>query len=145
MPSPLYKRALLLSKPTSIHFTLGLRRSKTIPCLFKIPSHLSKQALLLSEMPKVCSSTMLLWSGYRRQTSLPSSMIPRRQEGTEQWFLDPPKFKRWLQGSDKALFCPGIPGAGKTMMAAITIDYLCKTALLGVFLGPAICLRPIAD
>jgi hypothetical protein len=40
------------------------------------------------------SAAAPLCSGYRRQTSLPSSMISRRQEGTEQWFLDPPKFKR---------------------------------------------------
>ena len=55
-------------------------------------------------------------------------IITRRQEGTGQWFLDSVEFKRWLQGSDKTLFCPGIPGAGKTMMAAIAIDHLCRTA-----------------
>ena len=49
-------------------------------------------------------------------------IITRRQEGTGQWF------KRWLQGSDKTLFCPGIPGAGKTMMAAIAVNHLCRTA-----------------
>jgi hypothetical protein len=53
-------------------------------------------------------------------------IISRRHEGTAQWFLDSLEFKTWLQGSDKTLFCPGIPGAGKTMMAAIAIDYLCK-------------------
>ncbi len=54
-------------------------------------------------------------------------IITRRQEGTGQWFLDTPEFKRWLDGSDKTLFCPGIPGAGKTMMSAIAIDHLCRT------------------
>jgi len=54
-------------------------------------------------------------------------IISRRQEGTGQWFLDTSEFKRWLQGSDKTLFCPGIPGTGKTMMAAIAIDHLCRT------------------
>jgi len=51
-------------------------------------------------------------------------IISRRQEGTGQWFLDTREFKRWLQGSDNTLFCPGMPGAGKTMMAAIVIDEL---------------------
>jgi len=55
-------------------------------------------------------------------------IITRRQEGTGQWFLDRAEFKRWLQGPDKTLFCPGIPGAGKTIMAAIAIDHLCKLA-----------------
>jgi Cdc6-like AAA superfamily ATPase len=54
-------------------------------------------------------------------------IITRRQEGTGQWFLDTPEFNRWVQGSDKTLFCPGIPGAGKTMMAAIAIDHLYST------------------
>jgi NACHT domain len=54
-------------------------------------------------------------------------IITRRQEGTGQWFLDSFELKRWLQGSDKTLFCPGIPGAGKTMMAAIAIDHLYRT------------------
>jgi hypothetical protein len=61
-------------------------------------------------------------------TDFPSQkndIITRRQEGTGQWFLDSPEFKRWLEGSDKTLFCPGIPGAGKTIMAAIAIDHLC--------------------
>ncbi|RYP66703.1 hypothetical protein DL771_007636 [Monosporascus sp. 5C6A] len=55
-------------------------------------------------------------------------IISRKQEGTGQWFLDSAEFKGWLQGLDKTLFCPGIPGAGKTMMAAIAIDHLCRTA-----------------
>jgi NACHT domain len=54
-------------------------------------------------------------------------IFSRRQDGTGQRFLDTAQFKGWLQGSDKTLFCPGIPGAGKTMMAAIIIDYLCQT------------------
>jgi Cdc6-like AAA superfamily ATPase len=55
-------------------------------------------------------------------------IITRIQESTGQWFLDSPEFKKLLQGSDKTLFCHGIPGAGKTMMAAIAIDFLCRTA-----------------
>jgi hypothetical protein len=66
-------------------------------------------------------------------------IITRRQEGTGQWFLDSPEFKRWLQGSDKTLFCPGIPGAGKTMMAAIAIDYLGRTSQADVGLAYLFC------
>jgi hypothetical protein len=54
-------------------------------------------------------------------------IITRRQKGTGQWFLDSAEFKRWLQGSEKTLFCPGIPGAGKTMIAAIAVDHLSGT------------------
>jgi hypothetical protein len=53
-----------------------------------------------------------------------SDLIDKREEGTGQWFLDSPKFANWLRGPRSTLFCPGIPGAGKTMLAAITNDYL---------------------
>jgi hypothetical protein len=52
--------------------------------------------------------------------------IARRQEGTGLWFVNSPEFANWLHESKQTLFCPGIPGAGKTMMAAITVDHLLK-------------------
>jgi hypothetical protein len=39
------------------------------------------------------------------------------------------EFKRWLNGNNKTLFCPGIPRAGKTMLSSIVIDYLQKSIL----------------
>src|SRR6266480_225400 len=56
-----------------------------------------------------------------------SDLIVRRQAGTGQWFLASPEFTNWLHEPHGTLFCPGIPGAGKTMMAAITIDHLQRT------------------
>jgi hypothetical protein len=53
-----------------------------------------------------------------------SDFIARREVGTGQWFLDSPEFTKWLCTPKETLFCPGIPGAGKTMMAAISIDHL---------------------
>ena len=55
-----------------------------------------------------------------------SDFISGRQEGTGQWFLRSPKFTNWLQEPKQDLFCPGIPGAGKTMIAAIVVDHLWK-------------------
>ncbi|EOA81085.1 uncharacterized protein SETTUDRAFT_44889 [Exserohilum turcica Et28A] len=56
-----------------------------------------------------------------------SDIIDRRQEGTGQWFLDAPQVATWLSEHHATLFCPGIPGAGKTMVAAIAIDHLLKS------------------
>ena len=56
-----------------------------------------------------------------------SDIIKRRQEGTGQWFLDAPQVATWLSEHQATLFCPGIPGAGKTMVAAIAIDHLLKS------------------
>ncbi|KAK6523104.1 hypothetical protein TWF694_006002 [Orbilia ellipsospora] len=44
--------------------------------------------------------------------------------GTGQWLLDSPEFNAWVEGETKTLFCPGIPGAGKTILAAILIESL---------------------
>lgn len=54
-------------------------------------------------------------------------IISKRQGETGQWFIASPKFTSWLQGAKEELFCPGIPGAGKTMMTAIAVDYIQKT------------------
>lgn len=56
-----------------------------------------------------------------------TDFISRRQEGTGQWFLNGPEFAGWLRQPKETLFCPGIPGAGKTMIAAIAIDHLLNT------------------
>lgn len=64
------------------------------------------------------------------QTDFPaqqSDVINRRQEGTGQWFLDAPELAKWHSQPKSTLFCPGIPGAGKTMIAAIAIDYLLRS------------------
>jgi len=51
--------------------------------------------------------------------------IKLRQPGTGQWLLESPRFQAWLQRK-QTLFCPGIPGAGKTVLTAIVIDHLTK-------------------
>ncbi|KAF1808265.1 ankyrin [Eremomyces bilateralis CBS 781.70] len=56
-----------------------------------------------------------------------SDFIGRIEEGTGQWFLDSSEYATWLRTPKSTLFCPGIPGAGKTMLAAITIDRLSRT------------------
>jgi hypothetical protein len=50
--------------------------------------------------------------------------IRGRQAGTGQWLLDSGEFQKWLKTNQRTLFCPGIPGAGKTIITAITIDDL---------------------
>jgi hypothetical protein len=55
-----------------------------------------------------------------------SDIISRRQEGTGTWFTDSPEFLSWVHVGNRTLFCPGIPGAGKTMVAAIAVDHLWK-------------------
>jgi NACHT domain len=53
-----------------------------------------------------------------------SDFINRRTPGTGQWFLHSEEYQTWLQTTNRTLFCPGIPGAGKTILTAIMIDDL---------------------
>jgi hypothetical protein len=42
-------------------------------------------------------------------------IITRRQKGTGKWFIESPEFLLWMRQPKQTLFCPGIPGAGKTV------------------------------
>lgn len=53
-----------------------------------------------------------------------SDYLKRRQPETGQWLLDSKEFRDWLVASKQTLFCPGIPGAGKTILTSIVVDYL---------------------
>jgi hypothetical protein len=55
-----------------------------------------------------------------------SDFIAQRQDGTGEWVLKSDEFQQWLAQRNKTLFCPGIPGAGKTIISSIVIDYLHK-------------------
>lgn len=46
------------------------------------------------------------------------------QAGTRQWLFDSEKFRNWVDRDRGALWCPGIPGAGKTVTLSIIIDHL---------------------
>ncbi|KAN0073009.1 hypothetical protein V8E54_009123 [Elaphomyces granulatus] len=48
----------------------------------------------------------------------------RHQEGTGEWMLQDVTFKKWLDGTERVLWCPGLPGAGKTILTSIIVDYL---------------------
>ncbi|KAI1738955.1 hypothetical protein F4680DRAFT_466763 [Xylaria scruposa] len=61
---------------------------------------------------------------FARQTDLTS----QQQEGTGIWFLESPEFSDWVKGVNTTLFCPGIPGAGKTMISSLVINHLRKTS-----------------
>jgi Cdc6-like AAA superfamily ATPase len=53
-----------------------------------------------------------------------TDFIKRKQDGTGQWLLDSKEFQMWLETDKQTLFCPGIPGAGKTILTSIVVDEL---------------------
>ncbi|KAF3271856.1 hypothetical protein TWF128_000384 [Orbilia oligospora] len=52
-----------------------------------------------------------------------SDYLGRRQPGTGKWFLASDEYKAWLEYKH-VLFCPGIPGAGKTILTSIVVNDL---------------------
>ncbi|KAJ6599931.1 hypothetical protein DFH09DRAFT_1504269, partial [Mycena vulgaris] len=47
-----------------------------------------------------------------------------RQADTGGWLLADPRFQQWKSGSGGTLWCRGIPGAGKTVLASLVVDHL---------------------
>jgi Cdc6-like AAA superfamily ATPase len=53
-----------------------------------------------------------------------SDFIKRREPGTGQWLLNSSEFQTWLKANKQTLFCRGIPGSGKTILASVVIHEL---------------------
>ncbi|KAJ0413510.1 hypothetical protein BJY00DRAFT_319712 [Aspergillus carlsbadensis] len=46
------------------------------------------------------------------------------QPGTGRWFINHDTVRTWLEGKTSMVWCPGLPGAGKTRLMSIVIDTL---------------------
>jgi hypothetical protein len=68
--------------------------------------------------------TVLDWLTPVDYATQQSDYISRRAVGTGQWLLELAEFQAWVKTDQKVLFCPGIPGAGKTILSSIVVDYL---------------------
>ncbi|KAN0075579.1 hypothetical protein V8E54_006849 [Elaphomyces granulatus] len=67
---------------------------------------------------------LLGWLSPIDYAELQSDTLRKREAGTGEWFLKSTPFVEWLEGKKRTLFCPGIPGTGKTMIASIVVDHL---------------------
>jgi len=67
---------------------------------------------------------ILDWLTPTEYGSQQSDYLARRQKGTCQWLLGSEEYQTWLGTSKKTLFCPGIPGAGKTILTSIVVEHL---------------------
>jgi Cdc6-like AAA superfamily ATPase len=80
------------------------------------------------EQATASQRALLEWISHSNYPAQQSDIIKRRQEGTGQWFLDAAEVAQWRNEAKSTLFCPGIPGSGKTMVAATAIDWLLESA-----------------
>jgi Cdc6-like AAA superfamily ATPase len=67
---------------------------------------------------------ILSWLTPLDSTSQHSDFLSRRQDGTGQWLLRSQEFHDWIENDNQTLFCPGIPGAGKTILTSIVVEEL---------------------
>ncbi|KAL9618763.1 MAG: hypothetical protein Q9160_006557 [Pyrenula sp. 1 TL-2023] len=62
------------------------------------------------------------WISSTNFGSQQDEFFSRHEPGTGQWLLESAEFKDWRANSNETLFCPGIPGAGKTILTSIVIN-----------------------
>ncbi|KAJ7706724.1 ankyrin repeat-containing domain protein [Mycena rosella] len=53
-----------------------------------------------------------------------ADIFSTRQPGTGEWLLKDELFKEWKLGSAKTVWCRGMPGAGKTVLASMVVNHL---------------------
>src|SRR2546421_8460785 len=126
------------------HYSLECVPSKAVSVIIPLPMdmHFSKQNLcsqisLATEAGvnrlherqddrenREAHQALLDWLTPIDYASQQSDFIGRRQEGTGQWLLNSPEFQEWFNNKNRTLFCPGMPGAGKTILTAIVIEHL---------------------
>jgi Cdc6-like AAA superfamily ATPase len=70
--------------------------------------------------------TILDWLTQVDYSPQQNDFIGRRQEGTGEWLVESDEFQHWENNKKCILFCPGIPGSGKTMIVSIVVDHLFK-------------------
>jgi len=70
--------------------------------------------------------TILDWLTSVDYASQQNDFIAKRQDGTGEWLVGSDEFQQWEHNKNGILFCPGIPGSGKTMMVSIVLDRLFK-------------------
>lgn len=51
-----------------------------------------------------------------------SHLVRNRESGTRKWLLCSDEWKSWLKCGGQTLYCPGIPGSGKTFTTAMVIE-----------------------
>ncbi|OJJ29656.1 hypothetical protein ASPWEDRAFT_143525, partial [Aspergillus wentii DTO 134E9] len=67
---------------------------------------------------------MLNWLSLNTYAAQQSDLCNQREEGTGKWLLSTSEFQQWVDGREQMLFCPGIPGAGKTTIVSAVVDHL---------------------
>ncbi|CAH0038071.1 unnamed protein product [Clonostachys solani] len=80
-------------------------------------------AYVKSELNRGADLDVLNWLTTVNYGATQSDYFKLWQPGTGEWFLESEEFQSWLAGTNQTLFCPGIPGSGKTIITSIAVNY----------------------
>ena len=81
-------------------------------------------------------NAILEWLSPLNMLAKQASLTEAWAEGSGKWLLNMPYFSLWEQSKKGIMWCPGIPGAGKTVMSSIVAQHLQKSSEehdIGVF------------
>ncbi|KAJ7117136.1 hypothetical protein C8R44DRAFT_596639, partial [Mycena epipterygia] len=67
---------------------------------------------------------ILQWMSPLNSFQRQADVLSKWQPGTGGWFLTSPEFRDWESGCGKNLWCRGMPGAGKTVLASLVVHHL---------------------
>lgn len=67
---------------------------------------------------------VLAWLSPFKPWDTQRSVLAQRSEGTSEWILQHEYLEQWKTGKIRTLWCPGIPGAGKTIIWSLVADHL---------------------
>lgn len=73
---------------------------------------------------KVRIKSIIDWLSPLNFLAKQEAIFKESREGTGTWLLDSKIFTSWASAAESILWCPGIPGAGKTFLASIIVDRL---------------------
>jgi Cdc6-like AAA superfamily ATPase len=98
-----------------------------IDLLYAYHSMMAKSGLLESTLDSSEDQkrrAVLDWLTPIDYSSQQADYTKMRHPGTGQWLLDLVEFKEWLLADGQTLLYTGIPGAGKTILTSIVIEYM---------------------
>jgi len=74
-------------------------------------------------------SKMMRWLSSTNFWGKQVDLLERAQVGTGGWIFEDKRFKSWLAGCPRLLWCHGDAGAGKTILSAIIVGHLSSTLM----------------
>ncbi|KAI0137469.1 hypothetical protein BJ170DRAFT_590398 [Xylariales sp. AK1849] len=111
-------RGRITSQATLLNLFVSSLTSDTV---FKVRDGITHLNLQQDEAKK---EKILDWISIEDYSLQQLDFLSRREEGTGTWLLDMEEFQSWESTDHRTLFCPGIPGGGKTIVASIVVDHL---------------------